>query len=47
MSGVAMIKSHTKKKSKLFSYDGVLKCCQNLNFEKMNTASCTRKNDGV
>ena len=31
-----------KKKSKLFSYDDVVKCRQNLNF-----ASYTRKNDGV
>ena len=36
-----------KKMSKLFSYDGVVKCCQNLNFTKMDTASYTGKNDGV
>ena len=33
--------------SKLFSYYGVVKCRPNLNFEKMNTASDTGKNDGV
>ena len=33
-----MVKSHEKKMSKLFSYDGVVKCRQNLNFEKMDTA---------
>ena len=33
--------------SKLFSNDGVVKCWQNLNFEKMDTASYTGKNDGV
>ena len=33
--------------SKLFSYDGVVKCRRNLNFEKMNTASYTGKNDGL
>ena len=33
--------------SKLFSYDSVVKCCQNLNFEKMDTASYMGKNDGV
>ena len=33
--------------SKLFSYDGVVKCRRNLNFEKMDTASYTGKNDGV
>ena len=44
-----MIKSHEKKlkMSKLFSYDGVVKCCRNLNFGKMDTASYTGKNDGV
>ena len=42
-----MVKSHEKKMSKLFSYDGVVKCRQNLNFEKMDTASYTGKNDGV
>ena len=47
-SAVTMVKSHEKKKnSKLFSYDGVVKCCRNLNFEKMDTASYTGKNDGV
>ena len=40
-----MVKSHEKKK--LFSYDGVVKCRRNLNFEKMDTASYTGKNDGV
>ena len=33
--------------SKLFSYDSLVKCCQNLNFEKMDTASYMGKNDGV
>ena len=33
--------------SRLFSYDGVMKCRQNLNFEKMDTAFYTGKNDGV
>ena len=42
-----MVKSHEKNMSKLFSYDGVVKCCRNLNFEKMDTASYTGKNDGV
>ena len=42
-----MVKSHEKKMSKLFSYDGVVKCRRNLNFEKMDTASYTGKNDGV
>ena len=37
-----MVKSHTKM-SKLFSYDGVVKCRRNLNFEKMDTASYTGK----
>ena len=41
-----MVKSHEKKMSKLFSYDGVVKCRRNLNFEKMDTASYTGKNDG-
>ena len=40
-----MVKSHEKKK--LFSYDGVVKCRRNLNFEKMDTASYTGKNDAV
>ena len=39
-----MVKSHEKK---LFYYDDVVKCRRNLNFEKMDTASCTGKNDGV
>ena len=34
-----MVKSHEKKMSNLFSYDGVVKCRRNLNFEKMDTAS--------
>ena len=43
-----MVKSYEKKEmSKLFSYDSVVKCRQNLNFVKMDTASYTRKNDGV
>ena len=42
-----MVKSHEKKMSKLFSYDGVVKCRRNLNFEKVNTASYTGKNDGL
>ena len=42
---MTMVKSHEKKK--LFSYDGVVKCRRNLNFEKMDTASYTGKNDGV
>ena len=33
--------------SKLFSYDGVVKCRQNLNFTKMDTTSYTGKNDGM
>ena len=32
--------------SKLFSYD-VVECRRNLNFEKLDTASYTGKNDGV
>ena len=44
---MTMVKSHEKKMSKLFSYDGVVKCRRNLNFEKMDTASYTGKNDGV
>ena len=39
-----MVKSHEKK---LFSYDDVVKCRRNLNFQKMDTASYTRKIDGV
>ena len=42
-----MLKSHENKMSKLFSYDGVEKCHQNLGFQKMDTASYTGKNDGV
>ena len=38
-----MLKSHEKKKSKLFSYDAVVKCRRNLNFEKMDTALTTGK----
>ena len=33
--------------SKLFSYYSVVKFRQYLNFEKMDTVSCTGKNDGV
>ena len=33
--------------SKLFSYDGLVKCRRNLNFEKGDTVSYTRENDGV
>ena len=33
--------------SKLFSYDGVVKCRGNLNFEKMDTAPYRGKIDGV
>ena len=44
---MTMLKSHEKKMSKLFSYDGVVKCRWTLNFEKMDTASYTGKNDGV
>ena len=33
--------------SKLFSYDGIVKCHRNLNFEKMDIASYTGKNDEV
>ena len=32
-----------KKMSKLFSYDGVVKCSRNLNVEKMDVASYTGK----
>ena len=46
-SAVTMVKSHEKKKSKLFCYDDVEKCHRNLNFEKMDTASYTGKNDGL
>ena len=42
-SAVTMVKSHEKKMSKLFSYGGVVKCRQNLNFEKMDSASYTGK----
>ena len=44
---MTMVKSHEKKMSKLFSYDGVVKCLRNLNFEKMDTESYTGQNDGV
>ena len=44
---MTMVKFHEKKMSKFLSYDGVVKCRWNLNFEKMNTASYTGKNDGV
>ena len=40
-----MVKSHEKEK--LCSYDSVLKCRRNMNFEKMDTVSYTGKNDGV
>ena len=40
------VKSHEKKVSKLFSYNDVMKCRRNLNFEKLDTASFTGKNDG-
>ena len=33
--------------SKLFSYDGAVKCLRDLNFEKMDTASYKEKHDGV
>ena len=46
MSATTMVKSH-EKMSKIFSYDGVVKCRRNLHFEKMDTASYTGKNDGV
>ena len=42
-----MVKSYEKGMPKLFSYDGVVKCRRNLNFEKMDTVSYTGKNDGV
>ena len=42
-----MVKSHKKRNVKIIFYDGVVKCRRNLDFEKMDTASCTRKNDGV
>ena len=42
--------SKIKRKKKVFSYDldhyDVVNCCWNLNFEKMDTASYTGKNDG-
>ena len=34
-----MVKSHEKKMSRLFSYDNVVKCRRNLNFEKIDTTS--------
>ena len=49
-SAVTMVRPHEKKMSKLFScsYDhyDVAKYRRNLNFEKMNTAAYTGKNDG-
>ena len=42
-----MVKSDEKKTLKLFSDDGVVKYRQNLNFEKMDTAFYTGKNDEV
>ena len=36
-----------QKMSKLFSYYGVVKCRRNLNFQKMDTAFDTGKNDEV
>ena len=44
-SAVTILKSHTQKKPKLFS--DVVKFRQNLNFEKVDTASYTCKNDEV
>ena len=46
---MTMVKSHEKKMSKLFSCDGHSegKCRRNLNFEKMDAASYTGKNDGT
>ena len=41
-----MVKSHEKKMSNLFSYDGVVKCRRNLNFEKIDVEKIG-KNDGV
>ena len=38
-----MIKSHEKRMSKLLSYDGVVKCRGNPNFEKMDAASYAKK----
>ena len=48
-SAMTMVKSHEKKMSKLFSCDGHSegKCRRNLNFEKMDAASYTGKNDGT
>ena len=47
---MTMVKSHVKKLSTLFSYDydhyNVVKCRQDLNFEKMGTAPYTEKIDG-
>ena len=40
------VKSHEKEVSKLYSYNDVMKCRRNLNFEKLDTASFTGKNDG-
>ena len=36
-SAKTMVKSYEKTMSKLFSYDDVVKCRRNLNFEKMAT----------
>ena len=44
---MTMVKSHEKKVSKLFSYDSVVKCHPNMNFEKMDTASYTGKDHEV
>ena len=38
-----MIKSHEKRMSKLFSYDSVVKCRRNLNFEKIDTGLTQKK----
>ena len=45
---MTMVKSHEKIKNvKIIFYDGIVKCRQNLNLEKMDTAPYTGKNDGV
>ena len=46
---MAMVKSHEKKCPNYFRMtdDGVVKCCRNLNFEKMDAVSYTGQNDGV
>ena len=46
-STLTMVKSHEKKMSKLFSNGGVVKCQQNMNFEKMDTACYPAKKDGI